>query len=74
VHFYLATPVVAAGPAQGDTEIEKYFDMSVVEMPFEEALLAVGRTIHGLETLGALLLARQELAVSPSYADPLLDC
>lgn len=62
VHFYLATPVVDAGPAQGDTEIEKYFDMSVVEMPFEEALSAVGRTIHGLETLGALLLARQQLA------------
>ncbi|GAA3450335.1 hypothetical protein GCM10018962_21680 [Dactylosporangium matsuzakiense] len=61
VHFYLAAPVVSAGAPQGDTEIEKYFDMSVVVMPFDEAISALGRTIHGLETLGGLLLARQAL-------------
>lgn len=66
VHFYLATPVRLAGAAQGDTEIEKYFDMSTVEMPFDEAIGAMGKTIHGLETLGALLLARQHLTTLKS--------
>ena len=32
-------------------------------MPLDEALSALGRTIHGLETLGALLLAKQHLAM-----------
>lgn len=36
-HVFLASPVIAAGPARGDTEIEKYFDMSVVLMPVEQA-------------------------------------
>jgi ADP-ribose pyrophosphatase len=63
VHFFLAAPVVDAGPAQGDTEIEKYFDMSVVEMPLNEALSALGKTIHGLETLGGLLLAQQRFSI-----------
>lgn len=61
VHFCLATPVQLSGPAQGDTEIEKYFAMSTVTMPFDEALSQVGTTIHGLETVGALLLAQQQL-------------
>nr|BFE63099.1 NUDIX hydrolase [Dactylosporangium thailandense] len=61
VHFYLAAPVRLSGPAQGDTEIEKYFDMSVVTMPFGEAMAQIGKTIHGLETVGALLLAQQQL-------------
>lgn len=61
VNFFLATPTHSAGVAQGDTEIEKYFDMSIVEMPFEQALAEVGRTIHGIETAGALMLARQRL-------------
>jgi hypothetical protein len=61
VHFFLASPVVATGRAQGDTEIEKYFDMSIVEMPFEEAIASIGKAILGLETVGALLLAREIL-------------
>jgi ADP-ribose pyrophosphatase len=32
-HFFLAEPVVRAGSPTGDTLIEKYFDMSVVELP-----------------------------------------
>ena len=32
-HVFLASPVVPAGDATGDTEIEKYFDMSVVLVP-----------------------------------------
>jgi ADP-ribose pyrophosphatase len=50
-HVYLATPVAATRPASGDTEIEKYFDMSVVVMPFEKALA----------TLGALMASRTAL-------------
>jgi ADP-ribose pyrophosphatase len=61
VHFFLASPVVFAEKPQGDTEIEKYFDMDTVKMPFDEALRAVGSSIHGLETAGALLLARRVL-------------
>ena len=57
----LASPVTAAGPAQGDTEIEKYFDMSVVLMPAEEALHGIGTVITSMETVGALMAARTEL-------------
>jgi ADP-ribose pyrophosphatase len=60
-HVFLASPVVAAGPAHGDTEIEKYFDMSVVLMPVEQALSGIGSTITGMETVGALMSARSEL-------------
>lgn len=61
INFFLARPVTASGPAVGDTEIEKYFDMSIVEMPLNQALDGMGRTIHGIETAGALMLARQRL-------------
>jgi ADP-ribose pyrophosphatase len=58
-HVFLAEPVVASGPASGDTEIEKYFDMSVVVMPFGAALEAIGNSISGTETVTALMLARR---------------
>jgi 8-oxo-dGTP pyrophosphatase MutT (NUDIX family) len=61
VHIFLATPVVAVGAPQGDTEIEKYFAMSVVQMPFLQALASIGDSIRGLETAGALLLASKQL-------------
>jgi ADP-ribose pyrophosphatase len=60
-HVFLASPVIAAGPARGDTEIEKYFDMSVVLMPVEQALSGIGTTITSMETVGALMAARSEL-------------
>jgi ADP-ribose pyrophosphatase len=60
-HVFLASPVIAAGPARGDTEIEKYFDMSVVVMPVEQALGGIGMTIKSMETVGALMAARSEL-------------
>ena len=60
-HVFLASPVIAAGPARGDTEIEKYFDMSVVLLPVEEALRGIGSTITSMETVGALMTARSEL-------------
>jgi ADP-ribose diphosphatase len=60
-HVFMASPVVATGPARGDTEIEKYFDMSIVLMPVEQALQAVGTTITSMETVGALTAARPDL-------------
>jgi ADP-ribose pyrophosphatase len=62
VNLFLATPVRKTGAARLDTEIEQYFDMSVVEMPFDQAITEVGHSIHGFETLGALLLAQAKLA------------
>jgi len=58
-HVYLAEPVAAAGPATGDTEIERYFDMSVVVMSFRDAVAAVGSLISGTESVTALTLAWQ---------------
>jgi ADP-ribose pyrophosphatase len=60
-HVYLATPVAATRPASGDTEIEKYFDMSVVVMPFEKALAELGTSITSMETVGALMASRASL-------------
>lgn len=60
-HVFLAQPVVAAGSPVLDTEIEKYFDMSVIEMPFSDALDAIGDTINSMETVGALMLARTRI-------------
>jgi len=62
-HVFLASPVIAAGPARGDTEIEKYFDMSVVLMPAEQALSGIGTAITSMETVGALMAARSEQQV-----------
>jgi hypothetical protein len=42
----------------GPGKIERYFDMSTIQMPFDDALRAVGSSIDGLETTAALLLAR----------------
>lgn len=58
-YCYLAQPVVQVGPAHLDNVIEKYFDMSVVEMPLHKAYEAIGGEIDGMETVGALMLARQ---------------
>jgi hypothetical protein len=41
-HAFLASPVTQSGPARGDTEIEKDFDMSVVLIPVEDALSGSG--------------------------------
>ena len=61
-HVFLATPVALAGAARGDTEIEKYFDMSVVLLPADDALRAIGTTITSMETIGAMMAARAELS------------
>jgi ADP-ribose pyrophosphatase len=63
-HVFLAAPVALAGMARGDTEIEKYFDMSVVLIPAAEALSGIGTVITSMETVGALMAARLELPSS----------
>lgn len=60
-HIYVASPVTLSGAATGDTEIEKYFDMSVVILPFSAALKEIGRDISGTETVTALMLAYQAI-------------
>jgi hypothetical protein len=57
-HVFLASPLVRVGMARGDTEIEKYFDMSVVLIPAAEALHEIGTTITSMETVGAMMAAR----------------
>jgi ADP-ribose pyrophosphatase len=64
-HVFLVASVSAAGPARGDTEIEKYFDMSVVLIPVEQALNGIGTTITSMETVGALMTARAEFQQRP---------
>jgi ADP-ribose pyrophosphatase len=59
-HVFLATPVVAADAARGDTEIEKYFDLSVVLIPAADALRGIGTTITSMETVGALMATSAE--------------
>jgi hypothetical protein len=60
-HVFLASPVIQSGPARGDNEIEKYFDMSTVLVPVREALSGIGTTITSMETVGALMAARSVL-------------
>ncbi|MEY9895680.1 8-oxo-dGTP pyrophosphatase MutT (NUDIX family) [Catenulispora sp. MAP12-49] len=57
-HVYLAAPVVKIAEPVPDNLIEQYFDMSVVEIPVTEAFDRLGRDIDGMETVGALMLAR----------------
>ncbi|WP_323746122.1 NUDIX hydrolase [Catenulispora pinisilvae] len=45
-----------------DNEIERYFDMSVVTMSVTDAFKRIGTDIDGMETVGALMLARQHIA------------
>jgi ADP-ribose pyrophosphatase len=61
-HIFLANHVVPDGPARGDTEIEKYFDMSITKMPIKDAMEAIGNAICGTETITALMLARDAFA------------
>ena len=60
-HVFLASPVALAGAATGDAEIEKYFDLSVVLIPVQNALNGIGTVITSMETVGALMAARSAL-------------
>jgi ADP-ribose pyrophosphatase len=61
-NLFLAPNVVRTVDPYVDTEIERYFDMSTIEMPLEAAIREIGMTIDGVETVTALLLARSHLA------------
>jgi 8-oxo-dGTP pyrophosphatase MutT (NUDIX family) len=58
-HLFVAEPVATSGAPRGDTEIERYFDMSVVVMPLSAATEAIGGAISGTETVTALMLAHR---------------
>ena len=63
-HVYVANPVILSGPATGDTEIEKYFDMSIVRLSFRDAIGSIGAAISGTETVTALMLAHQAVGLA----------
>ncbi len=66
-HLFLAPLVLAATTEPpGDTQIEKYFDMSVCSLPLTEALAGIGEDIHGIETAAALLMAAHAMKENPS--------
>lgn len=60
-NIFLASSVVRKAEPYVDTEIERYFDMSIIELAFDEAIREVGDTVDGLETVAALLLARSKM-------------
>jgi ADP-ribose pyrophosphatase len=65
-HVYLGRSVVAAEAPVLDTEIEKYFDMSVVEVSISDAFDMIGTAINGMETVTALMMARTSLRAAPA--------
>jgi ADP-ribose pyrophosphatase len=60
-HVFLARPVVSTGPARKDTEIEKYFNLTVQITPPGLAVAEIGKSVAGTETISALLLARDAM-------------
>ena len=60
-HVFLVSPVVKIGPARKDSEIERYFSMSVQITPAALAMAEIGKSIAGTETITALMLARDAL-------------
>lgn len=57
-HVFAAEPVVKAGPASRDTEIERLFNMSVQITPPGLAMAEIGQSVAGTETIAALMLAQ----------------
>lgn len=58
-HMFLASPVIPDGPAAGDAEIEKYFDMSVEIRQRGDVLSAIGDAVIGTESVTAFMLAER---------------
>jgi len=56
--------VVQAGPARLDTEIEKYFDMSVVLLPVAEALNGIGTSITSMNASRTSVATRSASSLS----------
>lgn len=57
-HAFLADTVTTVGPAQGDAVIERYFDMSVVEVTPTEFYASLGAGVCGMEAVAVMSLAR----------------
>jgi len=57
VQIFRATAIEKREEPAHDDGLERYFDMSVVEMSLDEAVATIGTTIQGIETVAALLLA-----------------
>ena len=62
-YFFFARVTKHADPVL-DNEIERYFDMSVATLPVAEAFKRIGTDIDGMETAGALMLARTHIAMA----------
>lgn len=60
-NMFLATGVIADGPATGDAEIEKYFDMSISIVGRGEVLAGIGDAIIGTESITGFVLANRIL-------------
>jgi 8-oxo-dGTP pyrophosphatase MutT (NUDIX family) len=56
-YFYFAKVVWDHDPVL-DTEIEAYFDMSVLTIPAADVFARLGNDLDGMETAGALMLAQ----------------
>lgn len=62
VHYFLALDVTKKQEPSHDDLIEKYFDMSVIQVPFQNVLTisaAAKMNICGLESLHGIALARE---------------
>lgn len=60
-HMYIANGVIAGGPATGDAQIEKYFDMSIEHVARDGVPSRIGTSIIGTESITAYTLASQHL-------------
>ena len=59
--IYLGRAAKKVSEPRYDTKLERYFDMQVRHLGLEEAISEIGLAIQGLETVTALMLARDEI-------------
>lgn len=59
--YFIARPVTRIESIKGDSQIEKYFDLSVMDLPLDEAIGLIGKEIFGVETISCLFLAKRLL-------------
>jgi ADP-ribose pyrophosphatase len=69
-HMFLARPVVPAGPAVRDKQIERLFGMSTLIIPAGHVLAEARKTVAGTETVTALLLAAEALRAGARAGNP----
>ena len=62
-HMYLAGQVSPDGAAVHDSDIERFFNMSVHFRPLSLAIAEIGKSVAGTETITALLLAERAMSV-----------